>query len=172
MFAIPLTAWMNPTLPVELSTNAFKNGMQGPSWSGPDEATSLPVTQPYLPFPGCPHPSSSSFYHSSLCLDALSFSARKTSTQPSDISSSLKPPLIRSSKQIASLFVFQSTSDRLFHSITQHLPHCMVIIWLFAPTLRPVAVSALSSNPLVSVFWFGFKNLLNKYLVNQHVIRH
>lgn len=162
---------MNPTSPVESSTNAFKSGMQGPSWSGPCEATSLPVAQPRLPFPGCPPLSSSSFYHGSLYLDALS-SARKTSTQPSDSSSSLKPPLIHSSKQIASLFVFQSTSYRLFHSITQHLPHCMVTIWLFAPILRPVAVTALSSNPLVSVFWFGFKNLLNKYLVNQHVIQH
>ena len=171
MFAIPLTAWMNPTLPVELNTNAFKNGMQGPSWSGPYEATSPPVVQSHLPFPGCPHLSSSSFYHSSLYLDALSFSARKTSPQPSDINSSMKPPLI-CSKQITSLFVFQNTSYILFHSITQHLPHCMVIIWLFAPTLRPVAVFALSSNPPVSVFWFGFKNLLNKYLVNQHVIQH
>lgn len=128
---------MNPTLPVKLNTNAFKNGMQGPSWSGPYEATFPPAVQPHLPFPGSPHLSSSSFYHSSLYLDALSFSARKPSTQPSGISSSMKPPLIRS-MQITSLFVFQSTSYVLFHSITQHLPHCMVIIWLFAPTLRPV----------------------------------
>lgn len=89
-----------------------------------------------------------------------------------NVTSSVKPPLICSSKQVTSLLVFPK------HFVLTSMPLLSTyhIVWqlcgCFALTLRPGAVTVLSLYPLVPIFWFGSEKLLNSYLVNECVIHH